>query len=220
MSLRPFARRLAGGQRGSVLFLLKDKTFRSLLSIIKTYKWYYVGAVGSQLLLTAAASLSLRAIRSRIDWIANASSGMSAYSRYVLVNLGEWASCCTKIIIAHRLSTIRDADYIVFLEPKSSSYKRTFPQLLGEASKYARPLRGKNSLPHGRLFFYCPCSMEREMINGLTRVQADIRFDSFSITVFFSPNNCHAHLEQPQQWRPLPETNRSRRLANILCLET
>ena len=30
MSLRPFARRLAGGQRGSVLFLLKDKTFRSL----------------------------------------------------------------------------------------------------------------------------------------------------------------------------------------------
>ena len=76
MSLRPFARRLAGGQRGSVLFLLKDKTFRSLLSIIKTYKWYYVGAVGSQLLLTAAASLSLRAIRSRIDWIANASSGM------------------------------------------------------------------------------------------------------------------------------------------------
>ena len=55
MSSRPLARRLAGGQRGSVLFLLKDKTFRSLLSIIKTYKWYYVGAVGSQLLLTAAA---------------------------------------------------------------------------------------------------------------------------------------------------------------------
>ena len=58
MNLRPLARRLASGQRGSVLFLLKDKTFRSLLSIIKTYKWYYVGAVGSQLLLTAAALLS------------------------------------------------------------------------------------------------------------------------------------------------------------------
>ena len=68
MSLRPFARRLAGGRKGSVLFLLKDKTFRSLLSIIKTYKWYYVGAVGSQLLLTGCVSIpSSHSLTNRLD---------------------------------------------------------------------------------------------------------------------------------------------------------
>ncbi|MFC5652715.1 ABC transporter ATP-binding protein [Paenibacillus solisilvae] len=55
MSLRPPAKRITDNHRRSVLSLLKDKTFRNLLSIVKTYKWYYIGAVGSQLLLTAAA---------------------------------------------------------------------------------------------------------------------------------------------------------------------
>jgi ABC-type multidrug transport system fused ATPase/permease subunit len=57
MSLQPSVEGHSGTKRSSVFSLLKDRTFFSLLSIIKKYKWYYVGAVGSQLLLTAAALL-------------------------------------------------------------------------------------------------------------------------------------------------------------------
>ncbi|WP_337099997.1 ABC transporter ATP-binding protein [Paenibacillus sp. YIM B09110] len=54
-------------KRESVWSLLKDRTFRSLLSIVKTYKWYYVFAVSSQLLLTAAALLFADTSRKLFD---------------------------------------------------------------------------------------------------------------------------------------------------------
>lgn len=57
MSLQPLSKGTSEAPRKSVFSLLKDRTFHDLLSIIKKYKWYYVSAVGSQLLLTAAALL-------------------------------------------------------------------------------------------------------------------------------------------------------------------
>jgi ABC-type multidrug transport system fused ATPase/permease subunit len=57
MSIQAATKGQTGSRRKSVFSLLKDRTFLNMMSIIKDYKWYYVGAVGLQLLLTAMALL-------------------------------------------------------------------------------------------------------------------------------------------------------------------
>ncbi|NIK79093.1 ABC-type multidrug transport system fused ATPase/permease subunit [Paenibacillus castaneae] len=57
MSTQPLSEISSSNTRKSIFSLFKDPTFLSLLSIVKKYKWYYVFAVGSQLLLTALALL-------------------------------------------------------------------------------------------------------------------------------------------------------------------
>lgn len=56
-SMREKKKQTDSPKRQSVLSLLKDSTFRSLLSVVSKYKWYYVFAVSSQLLLTGASLL-------------------------------------------------------------------------------------------------------------------------------------------------------------------
>jgi ABC-type multidrug transport system fused ATPase/permease subunit len=51
----------------SVWSLLRDRTFRQFLSIIRRFKWYYAGAISAQLSLTAAALLFAEASRRLFD---------------------------------------------------------------------------------------------------------------------------------------------------------
>ncbi|MDQ0112339.1 ABC transporter ATP-binding protein [Paenibacillus harenae] len=71
MSSKTMSKEKSGTKRESVWSLLKDSTFRSLLSIVTKYKWYYVFAVGSQLLLTAVALLFADTSRRLFDQAPN-----------------------------------------------------------------------------------------------------------------------------------------------------
>jgi len=51
----------------SIWSLFQDRTFRQFLSIIRKFKWYYVGAISAQLALTAAALLFAEASRRLFD---------------------------------------------------------------------------------------------------------------------------------------------------------